>query len=113
MLTTALILVTTLMATFSGWALFRRTPAFTANLDRYGVPRSWWPWLGAVKIAGGVGVLLGLWWPWLGAVAAGGLALYFGGAVFTVARSGIIGHLAIPLVYLAPPAVACFLLLGN
>jgi hypothetical protein len=71
-------------------------------LVEYEVPRSWWPWLGAAKAAGAVGLLVGLAVPAIGVVAAIGLVLYFTGAVITVARARWYSHLPFPVLYMAP-----------
>ncbi|HEX6425227.1 MAG TPA: DoxX family protein [Acidimicrobiales bacterium] len=63
---------------------------------------SWWPWLGAAKAAGAAGLLVGLLVPAIGVAAGVGLALYFTGAVITVARARWYSHLPYPLLYLAP-----------
>ncbi|WP_420873743.1 DoxX family protein [Nocardia huaxiensis] len=34
-------------------------------MDRYGVPRSWLPWLGSAKTVGAVGLLVGCDYLWL------------------------------------------------
>ncbi|MGH3434061.1 MAG: DoxX family protein, partial [Thermocrispum sp.] len=71
-------------------------------LTEYGIPRSWWPWLGAAKSAGAAGLLAGLAVPELGIAAAVGLILYFTGAVITVLRARSYSHLPFPLIYAAP-----------
>ncbi|WP_328453448.1 DoxX family protein [Amycolatopsis sp. NBC_00438] len=59
-----------------------------AQADMKGVPRSWLPWLGAALAAGAAGVLAGLAVPLLGLLAAGGLVLYFVGALIAHLRVG-------------------------
>jgi hypothetical protein len=68
----------------------------------YGVPRSWWFWLGTAKAAGAAGLLVGLVVPVIGVIAAICLVLYFIGAEITVARARWYGHLPVPLLYMAP-----------
>lgn len=63
----------------------------------YGVPSSWWPWLGTAKAAGAAGLLAGLYIPVIGAVAAIGLVLYFIGAVGTVLRARVYRNSAVLL----------------
>lgn len=75
-------------------------------LAEYGVPRSWWPWLGAAKAAGAAGLLVGLAVPVIGVLAGLGLVLYFVGAVLTVLRARSYGHVPFPLLYLAPVVAA-------
>ncbi|WP_245607269.1 DoxX family protein [Pseudonocardia spinosispora] len=69
---------------FSGaGAIFRLKPILPA-MARAGVPASWLPVIGALKLAGAVGLLVGLLWlPWVGVAAAVGLVLYFVCAVHT------------------------------
>ncbi|HUK67345.1 MAG TPA: DoxX family protein [Streptosporangiaceae bacterium] len=69
-----------------------------------GVPDSWPPALGAVKVAGAVGLLAGLRAKPLG-IAAGsghgsGLVLYFCGAVITHVRAGAFRNISFPAAYL-------------
>lgn len=87
---------------FSAGAVFARASFVVEPLAQYGVPRSWWPWLGTAKAAGAVGLLAGLAVPELGIAAAIGLILYFTGAVITVARARVHSHLPAPMVYMAP-----------
>jgi len=46
------------------------------------VPESWLTPLGLVKIAGALGLLVGLRVPWVGIAAAAGVVLFFGCALF-------------------------------
>ncbi|MFC4040479.1 DoxX family protein [Dactylosporangium siamense] len=78
-----------------------------ANMSRYGVPHAWLPLLGAVKAAGGLGLLLGLVAPVIGVAAAVGLVLYFIGAVGTVVRARCWSHLPAPGLLLALSAGCC------
>ncbi|MCC9311331.1 DoxX family protein [Kitasatospora sp. RB6PN24] len=97
------------MAGFSGASIFARASFVVEPLTRYGVPRSWWPFLGAAKLAGAAGLLIGLAVPVIGALAATGLVLYFLGAALTCARARAYGHIPFPLVYLAPALAALLL----
>jgi len=67
-------------------------------LADYGVPRAWWPWLGAAKAAGAAGLLVGLFVPVIGVMAAIGLVLYFIAAVATVVRPRVYSRSAVLLV---------------
>ncbi|WP_405456412.1 DoxX family protein [Streptomyces sp. NBC_00101] len=75
-----------------------------ANSARVGVPRSWLPWLGALKAAGAAGLLLGLCdvalRP-LGAAAACGLSLFYLGALTFHLRARVLHNLAFPGFYFA------------
>ncbi|WP_198008916.1 DoxX family protein, partial [Saccharomonospora saliphila] len=42
------------LSAFSAGSVFLRAPWVTEPLTDYGVPRSWWPWLGTAKAAGAV-----------------------------------------------------------
>ena len=55
-----------------------------ANSAKVHVPRSWLPMLGTLKLAGALGLLVGLGLPVIGIAAATGLVLYFIGAVIVV-----------------------------
>ncbi|MEV5691621.1 DoxX family protein [Micromonospora globbae] len=91
---------------FSAASVFLRATWVVGPLAEYGVPRSWWPWLGVAKAAGSVGLLVGLFVPVVGVLAAVGLVLYFVGAVVTVLRARSYGHVPFPLLYLAPVVAA-------
>lgn len=94
--------VAALMAGFSGAVLLLRAPWIVQAFRDYGVPRSWWTWLGLAKAAGAVGLVAGLFVPVIGALAGAGLVLYFLGAAVTVARARWYAHIPFPLVYAAP-----------
>ncbi|MBX9424247.1 DoxX family protein [Streptomyces lateritius] len=102
--TTAVVVtaVAAFMAGFSGVAVFVRAAFVVEPLAAYGVPRAWWNGLGAAKLAGAVGLLVGFFVPVIGILAALGLILYFAGAVITVLRARAYGHVAFPLFYMAP-----------
>ncbi|MFC7549275.1 DoxX family protein [Plantactinospora sp. GCM10030261] len=99
---TVVIVATALWVGFSAFAVFIRAPWVVQPLADYGVPRSWWPWLGAAKAAGAVGLLVGLVVPVIGILAGVGLVLYFIGAVITIIRARAYSHIPFPLLYLAP-----------
>ncbi|OQD53597.1 hypothetical protein BM536_025115 [Streptomyces phaeoluteigriseus] len=111
-MSTAYVVVTVLgavLAGFSAASLLLGAEWTVKPLTDYGVPRSWWPWLGAAKAAGAAGLLVGLLVPVIGAPAAAGLVLYFLGAVVTVLRARWFSHVAFPLVYAAPSAASLVL----
>jgi len=108
-MSTAHVLVTVLaavMAGFSAGSVFFGAKWVVEPLADYGVPRSWWTWLGVAKAAGAVGLLAGLFFPVIGIAAAIGLVLYFSGAVVTVLRARWFSHVPFPLMYAAPAAAA-------
>jgi len=98
---------------FSAFSLLTRKAFVTDSLVAYGVPESWWPWLGAAKALGAVGLLAGLAVPAVGVAAAVGLFLYFAGAMITAARAGAYSHVVFPLLYLVPAVVAGFLVAAS
>jgi len=91
---------------FSAFSLLTRKAFVVDNLEDYGVPKSWWPWLGTVKGLGALGLLAGLAVPAIGIAASVGLVVYFIGAVITIVRNGTYGHVPFPLLYLAPALAA-------
>lgn len=90
------------MVGFSAGSVFLRAKWVVEPLAEYGVPRSWWPWLGTAKAAGAAGLVAGLFLPVIGVLAAVGLVLYFTGAVITVIRARSYAHIPFPLIYVAP-----------
>jgi hypothetical protein len=90
------------MVGFSAASVFFHAKWVVDPLADYGVPRSWWPWLGAAKAAGAVGLLVGLLVPVIGVIAGICLVLYFAGAVITVVRARSYTHIPFPLIYVAP-----------
>jgi hypothetical protein len=87
---------------FSAFSIFRKAEFVVGPLAAYGVPKSWWPWLGTAKAAGALGLIIGLFVPIIGTLAGIGLILYFTGAVVTVLRARSYATLPFPLLYLAP-----------
>ncbi|AUY50913.1 DoxX family protein [Streptomyces sp. CB01881] len=111
-MSTTYVVVTVLaafMAGFSGGAIFFKAAFVVDPLVEYGVPRSWWNWLGAAKAAGAAGLVAGLFLPVIGVLAAIGLVLYFAGAAVTVIRARSYAHVVWPLMYLAPAAASLVL----
>ena len=112
-MTTAHLIVTIAAAAwvgFSAVSMFARAKWVVEPITEYGVPQSWWPWLGTAKAAGAAGLVAGLFVPALGVAAAIGLVLYFTGAVVTVARARSYGHLVFPVLYMAPVVASLALL---
>ncbi|CAL9340239.1 hypothetical protein SUDANB95_00252 [Actinosynnema sp. ALI-1.44] len=104
-MSTTYIVVTVLgafMAGFSAFSVFTKAKWVVEPLADYGVPRSWWTWLGIAKALGAIGLVVGLFVPVVGVAAAVGLVVYFTGAVVTVLRAKSYGHVAFPLIYMAP-----------
>ncbi|OBH78727.1 hypothetical protein A5681_06700 [Mycobacterium scrofulaceum] len=78
-----------------------------ANSAEVGVPRSWLPALGTVKLAGAAGLVVGVAGlrP-LGIAAAAGLVLFFVGAVATHLRAHVLYNIAFPGAYLCLSAAS-------
>lgn len=86
----------------------------TANSAELGMPTSWAPVLGALKVAGVVGLLVGLLWlPALAIAAATGLVLFYCGAVLTHVRARVFYNLAFSGTFLAFAATTLVLAIGN
>lgn len=80
---------------------FMRAGFVLANSAEVGLPRSWLPWLGALKAAGAAGLLLGLLGVrFIGIAAATGLVLFFIGAVAAHVRARVYHNIAFPGGYL-------------
>ncbi|WP_025273107.1 DoxX family protein [Haloglycomyces albus] len=94
---------------FSAYALLSRAAFVVEAMEEYGVPRSWWSWLGWAKAAGAVGLIVGLVVPAIGIAAAIGLVVYFTGAVITVLRARAYRSVVFPILYLVPSAAALVL----
>jgi hypothetical protein len=112
-MSTASVIVTLFAAAFVGFSavsVFTRAKWVVEPITEYGVPESWWTWLGTAKAAGAAGLVAGLFVPAIGVAAAIGLVLYFAGAVVTVARARSYSHLAYPVLYLAPVVASLVLM---
>ena len=105
-LSLVLIVLTAAWVGFSGFSLLRRAEFVAKPLAEYGVPESWWVWLGAAKAAGAAGLLVGLAVPAIGVAAGIALILYFLGAVVTVLRARSYKTVVFPVLYLAPVVAA-------
>jgi hypothetical protein len=106
------ITVTTAILT-AGIAVADLIPAgfVLANSAEVGVPRSWLPALGAVKLAGAAGLVVGLLGlPALGLAAAVGLVLFFVGAVVTHLRAHVLYNIAFPGAFLCLSAATLALM---
>jgi len=83
-----------------------------ANSAQVGVPRSWLPALGAVKLAGAGGLVVGLLGlRALGIAAAVGLVLFFVGAVVTHLRARVLYNIAFPGAFLCLSAASLALMI--
>jgi hypothetical protein len=85
-----------------------------ANSAKVHVPRSWLPMLGTLKLAGAIGLLVGLvGLPAVGIAAATGLVLFFLGAVIAHLQARVFYNIAFPGAYLALSAASLVPLLGK
>jgi len=113
----AYIVVTLPTATLTaGIAIADFIPAgfVVANSAEVMVPRSWLPALGAAKLAGAVGLVVGLLGlPALGIAAAAGLVLFFVGAVVTHLRARVLYNIAFPGAYLCLSAASLALVAAR
>jgi DoxX-like protein len=108
-MSTAHVVVTLFAAVFvafSAISVFARAKWVVQPITEYGVPESWWNWLGTAKAAGAVGLVVGLFVPVIGVLAGVCLVLYFIAAVVTVVRARRLSHVGYPLLYMAPVVAA-------
>jgi hypothetical protein len=85
-----------------------------ANSAEVHVPCSWLPMLGIVKLAGAIGLLVGLvTLPAIGIAAATGLLLFFIGALIAHVRARALYNIAFPGAYLALSAASLVLLTAQ
>ncbi len=77
-----------LVMTASAVGMLTRQPRIVDAMSSIDLPHTWFPYLGALKLAGAAGLIVGLWVPAIGIAAAAGLALYFAGAVIAHLRAG-------------------------
>jgi hypothetical protein len=98
----ALAVLTALAMFASASGKLRRDTRVVETINgRLGVPLTWFPWLAACEVAGGLAVLIGTGWAPLGIAGAVGLTAYFVGAFIAHLRIGDwsgLGSPAIPLV---------------
>jgi len=109
----AYIIVTLLAAAANIYAAtndFTRPDWLLANMNKLGVKKSLLPTLGILKASGAVGLLIGFRAPLIGIASAGGLTLFFVGAVITHlrARDYSLGN-GVPVVFLAIAVAALVL----
>ena len=103
------VVVVALAAAANGCAAmldFARSEWVLGNMRRLKVPATGLQVLGALKLAGAVGLLAGLAFPVLGAAAAAGLCLFFAAAVAVTLRARWYAHLPYPAGYLLLSAAA-------
>jgi uncharacterized membrane protein len=77
-----------LASTMSSMGKFTKMEQTVATLKSVGVKESQIPVLGALELAGALGLLVGIWVPLLGQAASIGLTIYFAGAIVGHSRAG-------------------------
>lgn len=109
----ATVAVTAVVTIAIAIADFIPAPFVLANSAQVGVPRSWLPLLGALKLAGGAGLVIGLAGiPLIGVAAAAGLVAFFIGAVVTHLRAGVLYNIGFPAAYLLLSGASLVMLLA-
>ena len=106
--------ITAIVTAAVGIADFIPAGFVLANSAKVHVPRSWLPMLGSLKLAGAIGLLVGVvGLPAIGIAAASGLVLFFIGAVIAHLRAGVFYNIAFPGAYLGLSAASLVLLAGK
>jgi hypothetical protein len=100
----AYVIVAAATAGANAWAAyadFSRASFVVENSTEVGVPESWLPVLGALKLLGAIGLAVGVAGvSSVGVAAALGLVLFFVGAVATHVRAGVFHNLYFPGAFL-------------
>ncbi|MET7370689.1 DoxX family protein [Streptomyces sp. NPDC005566] len=103
-MTTALLVLTVLCIVanaFIATADYAKAGFVVKNSAEVHLPVKVLPPLATSKLAGAVGLVIGLaWLPWLGLAAGIGLVLFFVGAVIAHIRAGVYHNIAFPGLYL-------------
>lgn len=103
----AIVLSTALLTAAIAVADLARADFVLTNSAEVGVPHSWLPALGTLKLLGAAGLTLGIGGvEAIGALAAGGLTAFFLGAVVAHIRSRVFHNIAFPIAYLALAATS-------
>ncbi|MGH7600942.1 MAG: DoxX family protein [bacterium] len=85
------------VAVISGVAKLRHAPHVVKVINGVvRVPMKWFPWLAACEFAGAAGLLLGIVVAPVGLAGAGGLVLYFLGAIIAHVRVGDVKGIGTP-----------------
>jgi len=92
---------------------FRRAEMPVANAGKVGVPPTWLLPLGALKLAGALGLIVGIIVPLVGIAAAIGLILFFVCAIFAHLRVGWYATLPFPMAFLLLAVGALVLCLAS
>ena len=108
--------VAVVAAAMNVWAAsldFRRAESAVASAAKVEVPPSWLLPLGALKLAGAVGLIAGIAVPLIGVAAAIGLVLFFVCATFAHLRVSWYSTLPFPIAFLLFAAAALVLRLAS
>ena len=108
--------VAVVAAAVNVWAAsldFRRAESAVVNAARVEVPSSWLLPLGALKLAGAVGLIAGILVPLVGVAAAIGLVLFFVCAVFAHLRVNWYSAMPFPIAFLLLAVAALALRLAS
>ena len=108
--------VAVVAAAMNVWAAsldFRRAESAVANAAKVEVPPSWLTPLGALKLAGAVGLIAGIAVPLIGVAAAIGLVLFFVCATFAHLRISWYSTLPFPIAFLLFAVAALALRLAS
>lgn len=97
----------------SAWAKLARREGTVAGLRAVGVPDGWLPRLALLEIAGAVGLCAGFAFRPLGIAAAGGVVLYFAGALVFHGRAGDYKGTPAPAALLVAAVIAGLLAAGT
>jgi hypothetical protein len=97
----AVTVVTVIVTAGIAMADYARAKFVLSNSAEVGVPPSWLPTLATLKLAGAIGLIVGLvGMPAIGIAAAVGLVLFFIGAVIAHIRAHVFYNIVFPGAYL-------------
>ncbi|WP_020576383.1 DoxX family protein [Actinopolymorpha alba] len=106
--------VTAVLIAVNAVADFPPAKFVLANSAEVGVPPSWLPMLGTLKLAGGLGLIVGLIGVRaIGIAAAVGLVMFFIGAVVTHLRARVLYNIAFPGAYLLLSIASLVLVISH
>ncbi|WP_430378772.1 DoxX family protein [Streptomyces sp. B1-3] len=105
-MTTVLTIILALVFLPLGLAKIAAVPVMRQAAAHLGMPTGLYRVVGALEVAGGAGLLMGLSWTWLGVAAATGLALLMAAAAVVHRRHGDPLVRALPAVVMAVGALA-------
>ena len=92
---------------------FLRSQFVLENMESVRVKASWLYPLGFFKLAGAIGLLVGIAVPVLGVAAASGLVLFFIGAIVAHLRAGALSTIPFPGILLLAAVASLVLRIGS